>query len=286
MSKYIIYILFLLSTSARAQEIKILSWNIFMIPPIIFKSCQQERATFISNYINIQNPDVVVLEEAFIKSINQILVDSLKSQLPYSTKPTKRGLLKLNSGILILSKYPIENQYNFIFKKRKGSDRFAKKGAVLAQINIKNKPVQIVGVHAQSLKKYEQTRFKQFNQFKQDFLDKHQQANIPQLICGDLNVNYYDTIAYKNMLHVLNTVPCVFDGLSYSWNGIHNDLAFKFSEHTLETLDYILLNQQHRNLVTLQPITILEANSDTCFCKFRYTSFSDHYPIISTIQIK
>lgn len=55
-----------------------MAWNIFMVPPMVFKSCQTDRASLIAAYVKNQNPDVLVLEETFMKSVRAIINDSLK----------------------------------------------------------------------------------------------------------------------------------------------------------------------------------------------------------------
>lgn len=269
-----------------SQEIKIFTWNVFMVPPIIFKSCQTERAYLIADYVKTINPDIIVFDETFMKSTRAIINEKLKEIYPYQSDITKRGLLKTNSGVWIFSKYPILKQDFLIYKKKKSSDIFARKGATFLELNINNKKIQIVGSHVQSLVKNASTRVKQFHQLKNETLDKYFKDSIPQFIIGDLNCDYYDTSEYKNMIDILQTLPISFVGEKYSWNGLENDLANKFSEHTLETLDYILLRKQHNNLANITSTEILKPYSDTCICDRNFHYLSDHHPVISTILLK
>ena len=269
-----------------SQELKIMTWNIFMVPPIIFKSCQTERAYLIADYIKNENADILVLEEAFMKKTRNIIYDSLKNDYPYQSTITKRGFLKTNSGIWILSKYPIHQQQFIKYKKKKGTDIFAKKGAVLVDIQVNGKQLQIVGTHTQSLVKYKTTRALQFQQLKTMLLDKYRNDSIPQFIIGDLNCDYYDTTEYNSMITTLETLPVSFTGEKHSWNGLENDLAYKFSEHTLETLDYILLRKQHAQIATILSTTIVKPYADTCYCKQNFRNLSDHHPVIANIILK
>lgn len=126
----------------------------------------------------------------------------------------------------------------------------------------------------------------QFLQLKNKLLDKYINDSIPQFIVGDLNCDFYDTTEYNSMIHTLETLPVSFTGEKYSWNGLENDLAYKFSEHILETLDYILLRKQHQNIAKIKSTEILKSYSDTCICNKKFHYLSDHYPVISTIQLK
>lgn len=68
-----------------------MTWNIFMVPPVIFKSCQIERAYLIADYIKNENPDILVLEEAFMKDTREIIYERIKFIFPYQSTITKRG---------------------------------------------------------------------------------------------------------------------------------------------------------------------------------------------------
>lgn len=263
-----------------------MAWNIFMVPPMVFKSCQTDRASLIAAYVKNQNPDVLVLEETFMKSVRAIINDSLKKSYPYQSAVTKGGFLKANSGVWIFSKYPIEKQAFITYKNKTSSDIFAKKGATLIQIKVENKKIQIIGTHTQSLNKNANIRLKQFKQLKTQMLDNHFTDSVPQFIIGDLNSNFYDSAEYNNMIETLETLPVTFIGEKYSWNGLENDLAYKFSEHTLETLDYILLRKSTSNNAQIISTEILKARNETCYCKHKFWCLSDHYPIISVINLK
>lgn len=269
-----------------SQEIKIATWNTFMVPPIIFKSCQTERAYLIADYIEKLNPDIMVLNETFMKSTRNIMYQKLKGIYPYQSNITKKGLLKTNSGVWIFSKYPILKQDFIKYKKKKSSDIFAKKGAVFLELNVQNKLIQIIGTHTQSLVKNRTTRAKQFVQLKNDLLDKYFSDSIPQFIIGDLNCNFYDTSEYHSMLKILETLPVSFIGEKHSWNGLENDLAYKFSEHSLETLDYILLREKNKDFAEITSTEILKPYSDSCICNKNFHNLSDHHPVVSTIELK
>ncbi len=268
------------------KEITIMSWNIFMVPPVIFKSCQEERAYLIADYIKTQQADIVVLEETFMKSTRKILQDSLQSVYPYLSKITKRGVIKSNSGIWILSKYPLQNQHFSKYKKRSGSDVFSKKGAVFTEVVIENKRVQIIATHTQSLKKFESTRNKQFIQLKSTLADVYLNDTVPQFIIGDLNCDYYDTMAYQTMLENLDVLPTQFSGETYSWDGQKNELAYTYFDHTQETLDYILLRKQHAKIAKIHPVEIKNPTANVAYCKKPFQHLSDHHPIISRIELK
>lgn len=268
-----------------ADSLKILSWNVFMVPPVIFRSCQQDRAFLIGDYIKVQQPDIIILEETFMKKTRNILQSELQELYPFQSDITKKGALKSNSGVWILSKYPIVKQDFITYKDYAGSDRFSKKGATFAEINIHDKPIQVIGTHTQSQEKYRSVRELQFQQLKSGLADKHFSPDIPQFIIGDLNADFYDTAAYSKMLSIFDASPVRYSGEKYSWDGIDNDLAHRFFEHIQQTLDYIILRKDHETWAKIMETEILKPTKDCCFCRKAYFNLSDHNPIISTIHL-
>lgn len=254
-----------------------------MVPPIIFKSCQQERTNLVVNFLKEQNADVIVLLESFMKNLDVTLNHELKTFYPYQSQPTKGGVMKANSGVRIFSKFPITSSDFILYQSKKSSDRFSKKGAVFAEISIENKKVQLIATHTQSLSKYRTAREKQFQELRTNLADKYYNANIPQVIAGDLNVNFYDTSAYLSMLKYLDVQPVNYEGLPYSWDGKNNQLANKYFEPIQETLDYILLRNTNNSQIKSSTIDVLHPYQSIGFCKKAFNDISDHYPIVTTI---
>lgn len=162
---------------AQTQTIKILSWNIFMIPPTIFKSCQCERAPLIASTVKSWDADVIIFQEAFQKKVRLMIWDLIKETYPYETGVPKSGFLKVHSGVWIVSKYPIEKQESIVYKAKKGSDGFAKKGATFIEINMNGKKFQVIGTHVQSGSKYQAIRYLQFKQLIDQLGNKYFDPN-------------------------------------------------------------------------------------------------------------
>ena len=287
-NRCILFLFLLTYNGLFSQEIKIMSWNTFMMPPFIYKSCQAERALLQSEFIIKQNPDIVILNETFIKSARNIFLNNLKQLYPYQSKITKNGFFKSNSGVWVFSKYPLTNQQFMKFKNRKGNDIFAKKGAVFVEATLPHSSIQLIATHTQSDYKHRYTREKQFAQIKLKLADKYLKDSVPQFIIGDLNCNYYDSLSYHNMLHLLDVLPVNFLGNKYSWDGKENDLAYTFykTANIRETLDYILLRIENAANANILSATILNTKQDSCFCNRKFFNLSDHYPILSTILLK
>lgn len=112
-----------------------------------------ERAKRISKSDYVKNQDVIVFEEAFDTSARKILLDNLREEYPYQTDVvgrTKknwdaslgnfRSYSLVNGGVVILSKWPIEEKIQYIFNDSGcGTDWFANKGFVYVKINKEGK---------------------------------------------------------------------------------------------------------------------------------------------------
>ncbi|HWY11367.1 MAG TPA: endonuclease/exonuclease/phosphatase family protein, partial [Bacteroidia bacterium] len=115
-------------------ELRILSWNIYMIPHLIIHSGQEQRAKEIVESLKNENVDVIVFEEAFDARSRVIIREGLKEKFPYeSGDPAKSCFLKINSGVWVLSKTALTVVKQIFFKNGRGTDKLASKGAILLQ---------------------------------------------------------------------------------------------------------------------------------------------------------
>ncbi|MDI7234725.1 sphingomyelin phosphodiesterase, partial [Leptospira santarosai] len=133
-------------------EIKILSHNVFLLPkglPGWGNWGQNERAERIASSNYIRNQDVIVFDEAFDTNARKILLDGVRSEYPYQTDVIGRtqedwdatlGDYRsdafTNGGVVVVSKWPIEEKIQYIFKERGcGADFFSNKGFAYVRIN-------------------------------------------------------------------------------------------------------------------------------------------------------
>ncbi len=272
-------------TYAQSTDLKILSWNIFMIPPTIFKSCQCERTGYIAEAVKGWDADVIIFQEAFQKKARQLIYDKIKDQYPYETGVPKSGFLKVHSGVWIVSRYPIVRQESIVYKQKKGSDRFAKKGATFIEIDMNGQKIQVIGTHVQSGSQHQLVRDIQFKQMIQELGNKYMDFTIPQFIGGDLNTDVQVTKDYENMLVILDAMNTKHTGQPFSWNGEENNLGAKFFGKHKETLDYILLRNQHKDLATIVKHEILSPITKEPVCKRGFNAMSDHYPVMAEIEL-
>src|SRR4051794_1206855 len=79
------------SQSAGGEKIKILSWNIYMLPGV-FGSGNVLRAEAIGTVLSSGNYDVIVFQEAFDQRARRVISRLLKETYPYQVGPANQKL--------------------------------------------------------------------------------------------------------------------------------------------------------------------------------------------------
>lgn len=256
-----------------------------MIPPTIFKSCQCERTVYISDIVKEWNADVIVFQEAFQKKARKLIWERIKDVYPYETGVPESGFLQTHSGVWIVSKYPIVRKESIVFKDKKGSDRFARKGATFIEIDMNGRKIQVIGTHVQSGSEYQGIRNLQFHQMIDQLGNKYMDFTIPQFIVGDLNTDYQLYKEYRNMLMILDAAEIKHVGEPFSWNGKENNLGAKFFGTHQEIIDYILVRNQHIMLANIFKEEIYSPITRDAVCKRGFKAMSDHYPVMAEIEL-
>jgi endonuclease/exonuclease/phosphatase family metal-dependent hydrolase len=258
-------VLVLISTFCQGQDsLKILSWNIQMLPRGINHNGKAKRAKIIAEQLKYSPYDVVVFQELFYRRSRRIIAKELQSEFPAQTNVlNKKSIaLKTNGGVMIFSRHPIKEIKEIRFKNRSGPDRLSRKGAMLAAIDVNGNKVQIIGTHLQAFGMQE-TMYSQYQQLYDELLKPNEKKGIPQFICGDFNTikelpknlpanlpkNFAQRIArYETMLQTLQASDGDLDGEhQYTMDRPNNDLCEKRKEFRL-LLDYFLFRPMTSNL--------------------------------------
>lgn len=134
------FILFLTSV-ASAVEVSILSQNVWFI--LIASVPAIDRIPYFIEEFRNGTYDVLCLQEVWSgtqTTYPDMLWDGLKEVYPYNVSTEPRPLTGLNlgldSGLMILSKYPIESYSFHQFGNSSGLDSFSGKGAMTAHIKV------------------------------------------------------------------------------------------------------------------------------------------------------
>ena len=267
-------------------DLKILSWNIYMLPHIALHTGQLERAKEIVETLKNENIDIIVFEEAFDRKSRNIIREGLKSYFPFeSGNPTKCSFLKTNSGVWVLSKLPLKIIKQIYFNKGLGNDRLASKGAILIQTKKDNFCFQIIATHLQSDLKHKnvkEIRKSQYLQIRKELLEPFAQCDVPQFVVGDMNTICSDTLVFKQMLDILKVNQCIFEGEhNYSYDCVKNDILFE-SKDKPQLIDYIFFDKKEKhNLEGKMSVKVFrkkwnEINLD----------LSDHFAVLGTFTLK
>jgi endonuclease/exonuclease/phosphatase family metal-dependent hydrolase len=282
--------LLLIGTDLIAQDrrpIKILTWNIYMRPNSILWNGQFRRAKAIGKLLQKEDYDIVLFQEAFGKISRKKLRKALDGLYAYEIEP-KNNKKTVNSGLSILSKYPIHRTEFIFFQHCAVSDCQSSKGAVFIELEMNGQVYQFINTHVQAEdgKKFALVRENQFKMIA-GLLDSLQKPEVPQFILGDLNTAQKVTSEYNSMLSLLNTTDGVVripedSELSVdtpaTWGCENNDLIKNKLKSQTCLLDYALQRK------TNYPFKLRrELKTYTQQWSKKRKHLSDHYAISLTI---
>jgi endonuclease/exonuclease/phosphatase family metal-dependent hydrolase len=180
----------LLFPTAQASELRLLSFNTYMLPRPIKKSLQGVRAEAIAHALKSSDYDIIVLQEAFTPWFRRTIRRELAASYPHRHYLAKRVSRRLfGSGLYLLSKYPFKVIDYTFFNSCGGADCYADKGAVLIEAHLPSGVrFQLVNTHLQAIESLGHVRLKQLAQIKK-MLTRHAKNNVPQILVGDLNID-------------------------------------------------------------------------------------------------
>ncbi len=263
------------------EKIKILSWNIYMLPSIVTVKGKEARAIAIGKTLRDSDYDVIVFQEAFQRKARKRIFNQLKERFPYQTGPANQKLIscKTNSGIWIFSKHPIMEAHSIIFKNRSGVDALSRKGALIAEIMVDKTHIQIAGTHLQN-SGHAWIRQSQCVEFYNRLLKPFYREGVPQIVCGDFNINREKEEEYNFMLQTLRATDGELNGAQqHTYDRSQNDLHVEQGDKK-DLIDYILIRDQENQFAsTSRQIKMIRENwaSD-------HNDLSDHFALEAEIK--
>jgi endonuclease/exonuclease/phosphatase family metal-dependent hydrolase len=239
-----------------SQPLKILTWNIWMMPPIVHESPSNDaRAEAIAAELLARDFDILCLEKAFDGGARDVLRHKLAQRYPYRYGPINRvGLdLTLNGGVWVLSRVQLAPVQEIEFRDASGIERLSRKGAILLRGSWQGRPFQLIATHLQGEEgpgyKNQGIRDKQIDQIAKELIAQHADPALPLFICGDFNTERRDRIdpfaespSYLRMLKLFGAVNGDQQRVTLDDHRVHNDLA-NYDTGRIAELDYILLRQ-------------------------------------------
>lgn len=265
-------------SSNQESNLKVLSWNIYMLPAVAVRPGKRDRAYAIVDELQKSDFDVIVFQEAFLPAARRIIYQGLKEKYAYNYGPANsEGIsFKANSGIWVLSNTPLEVLGTIQFNDCSGIDCWARKGAMLLQGEANGKKFQILGTHLQS-ENASEIREKQMDQMFVELLLKHREQNVPQIVCGDLNTESDIKEHYCAMLDCLDAEDGDMESVEKcTYDGVNNEIAQSYGAKSKFTLDYILLRANGAKMKTVKRfVSIMKKGKK---------HLSDHYGVICEVK--
>ena len=250
--------------SEEENDLTILSWNIKMLTgPYGWVHNRVERAENIVQALKSSaHYDVILLQETFSGKIRKLMYEGLKSIYPYQIIPEDpKCLVRSNSGLWVMSKYPITLIDAISFSDQKNWDILSLKGAKLYSVMQDKQEIYIINTHMQAdyKKKYPDIRTLQYTEIYEKLILPNDRSNIPIILSGDLNISIPEQL--RKMLEKLNLD-----------NGpLLGNLQFSTIGEDSELLDYILVKSYNFQFDSIER-KVLNISKDP-------KSLSDHYPV-------
>lgn len=305
---------------AESVSLSLMSYNIQQMgyPAAITLHFEKERLAKLPERIleMPELPDVIVFQEAFLPSAWRFLVAELGEHYPYSTeiggedcssenwtvpalncKENLRKNLTHNSGVFILSRWPIHDQRSLTFKSYRVSytfDFMARKGAVYALIEKQGMRFHVLGTHLQADGASHDIRMAQM----EEVMDWLSTLSIPEedvlLFAGDFNISSLEQEKLADLKHKTISELTLAEGepqsVSPSTN-VYLDLIYGGQEE--KTLDYVLISKQHRQPVNSPVLEVLDFKASAPWegktlwkSSYIIQDISDHYPVLLNMQFE
>lgn len=260
------------------RNMKILSWNIYMLPKIVPQKGKLERAQAIVDEIRKSEFDIIVFEEAFLKGAREVISNGLKEIYPYAYGPAngEKFDIRISSGVWVLSKTKLKLLNTVQFKNCTGNDCFARKGAMLLEGEWNGKPFQILGTHLQA-DGFDRIREKQMDQIYLELLAENKKEGVPQIICGDMNTESEMKEHYCSMLECLDAEDGDISSIEKcSYDGVNNPIAQSFGVKNKTNYDYILVRNNGIKMKSMKRfVSVMKKGK-----KF----LSDHYGVVCELK--
>jgi endonuclease/exonuclease/phosphatase family metal-dependent hydrolase len=235
-------------------SIKVLTWNIFMMPCWVNESPDNEtRARAIAAELKARDFDVLCLQKVFDTSARAALEEELAPHYPYRFGPANgsRWSFKINSGVWVLSRLPLTDYREIQFSECGGIECFSRKGALRLRGTLKGEPFFLVATHLQGEEGLSFTianqriRNAQMTEIRDAFIRPAEQET-PFVMCGDFGTPRFDaqlvheTDDYFGMLATFGAENGRDLRITLDDSRVDNDLATDNTGRKNE-LDYILL---------------------------------------------
>lgn len=275
----------------NSNKLSILTYNTQLMPFYAGLVNRLNQPSYRAQMIPIYTSqyDVVILQELFDKNHRDKLIAAMNAFYPYHTRVLgNEGANILSGGVMIFSRYPIQNEDSTIFQNCTKDDCLANKGVIYARIAKYDRTYHVFGTHLQAWDTSEarNVRKQQLIQLKSFIQQKNIPVNQPIFIAGDFNFDERSE-EFLSALKILNVHLPINDGYQYSVDSNVNSMVV---EPERSRLDYIFLDLAHNQprsesskIIILRDLAniTLWPNFDPIINPITFTTFdlSDHFPL-------
>ncbi|ESP93399.1 sphingomyelin phosphodiesterase [Pseudoalteromonas luteoviolacea] len=263
------------------EQLKVMTYNIWALP--VIASHISDRMTLIPDYL--KGYDALLLQEVF-HSQRESFLREIATEYPYQTKMLdKSGVNIYDGGVIIVSRYPIVNQAQYVFPDCSSTDCFADKGVNYAEIIKDGEAYHLFATHTASsdtdtARQHRQLQFKQIRSLATSL-------NIPSnetvVYGGDFNVNKLKFPGdYTNMLANLAASAPQYTGYTSSTFDPRVNSFAKKAGDTVEYLDYIVVSDEYK--ATQSNVNEVKVPRSTDQSIWEHWDLSDHFPVKAVIK--
>ena len=257
------------------ENFKVLAYNVWALLPGIVSKSVTERLTLLTKELN--GYDAIVFSELFDNSRRTTFLNGLKKEYPYQSKVVDRSGSLEDGGVLIVSRWPIDNQAQITYTSCDAEDCVAAKGVIYTEINKQGNRYHLFGSHTQAWSEPENqnTRLSQFQQMAEFIDSRNISSEEPVIIAGDLNVDKEDfPDEYNNMLTTLSAEEVSrTEGYLYTADGRVN----YWTTEAPEILDYVLYSTRHLRPVNAEARVVTPRSIAASV--FTQYDLSDHFAV-------
>ncbi len=280
------------------KKISILTLNTGLFQINLFKISNfiNERIRYLPNELLSSKADIICLQEVFLKSHRKILIKELNKIYPYYAC-TKTKWFKMHNGLMIFSKFQLENINFTPFKNKKYifyENIFLKRGILNVDIKyIDNENIHITNIHTTPSSIFLWQDHKKILQIRKNQLEQtiklSKENSKYSIIAWDFNA--WPEIAYKNYEILkkhkfIDTYAKKNIKPLTTWNN-NNYLNKKwiYKNSISQRIDHIFLSEDLYNKIKI-------TNSKRIFdipniqVKNKKITISDHYWVITTLEFK
>ncbi|MFN8276244.1 MAG: sphingomyelin phosphodiesterase [Chitinophagales bacterium] len=260
----------------RVGTVRMATYNVKLLPQALKFGAHRpvKRARIIPELMAMDSLEVIVFQEVFNRTAARVLMKRLQPWFPYQVGPDayrKMGW-KWGSGVLIVSKFPLERLSKIRFSDCDGWDCMGKKGGMLVRVKAPV-PFQVLGTHIQSGRNTA-VKLRQLQELRA-MLDAAKQPGEAQWVLGDFNISNTDTMMYAALLRILDAEDGPISGsLRYTSDHLLSDL-YRYDPKKRRVVDYVLCR---RNGAAMEVVK----RTVRMYCKrwsARHYDLSDHFAL-------